>query len=71
MEDFIDEDTGKLGYSKKQEIFLNGYQDIITSPHYMRPNYRIVLGLAWYFIFAAIISDVYTAPNVVPQYFGI
>jgi hypothetical protein len=70
MEDFVDEDTGKLGYTKKQEIFLNGYQNIIVSPHYMRPNYRIVVGLAIYFVFAFIISDMYSAKLLVPHTFS-
>jgi hypothetical protein len=70
MEDFIDEDTGKLGYTKKQEIFNNGYQNIIVSAPSLRPNYRIFLGLFFYFLFAFLSSDLFTIPLQVPHTFS-
>lgn len=66
MEDFL-EDTGKKTYLKKQEIFKNGYQNIVVSNASQRPDFWKVVFLAVYFIFSFLINDIYAIAAAVPD----
>lgn len=64
MEDLIDDDTE---HSSKQLMEANskGYTNILQSPSHTRPNFRIFIGLIFYFVAAFIISDFWVIPAVV------
>jgi len=66
--DFLD-DTGQLNYTKKQEIFLQGYKNIVTSPNSSRPDFYKFVTLFIYFLFAFVVSDTYSVELLVPEYF--